>query len=198
MSDFTAGPSSCKIQRQNIPCENNSIYICYYKTDHCYNFRVFSIDLYYCVTQMYLANIQSVKCTFLRYLQGFSFFYSVSLKGFYRTCVTKTAKSNYQLLHVSLCIRQYALKKKIGSYWTELYEYLILCLEKLSENFKFNQNLTRITGTLQKYHYAFMIISCRISLRMRNISDKSCRKNQNTHFIFNNLFRKSYRLWANV
>lgn len=75
MSDFTAGPSSRKIQRQKFPCENNSIYICYYKTDHCYNFRTFSIDLYYCVTQMYPVKIQlSVKCTSLRYLKDFHSF----------------------------------------------------------------------------------------------------------------------------
>jgi hypothetical protein len=31
------------------------------------------------------------------------------------------------------------------------------------------------------------------------VSDKSCRENQNTHFIFNIFFfRKSYRLWENV
>jgi len=38
-----------------------------------------------------------------------------------------------------------------------------------------------------------------ILLRMRNISDKVCRQNQNTYFIFNNFFfRKSFRLWDNV
>ena len=35
---------------------------------------------------------------------------------------------------------------------------------------------------------------------MRNVSDKSCRENQNTHFVFCNFFffRKSCRLWDNV
>jgi hypothetical protein len=33
---------------------------------------------------------------------------------------------------------------------------------------------------------------------MRNVSDKICRENQNTHFMFNNFFRKSCRLWDNV
>ena len=37
---------------------------------------------------------------------------------------------------------------------------------------------------------------------MRKFSDKSCRENQNTHFIFNNLFffffRKLFRLLFNV
>jgi len=45
----------------------------------------------------------------------------------------------------------------------------------------------------------FMIISRSVLLKMRNVSDKSCRENQNTHFMFNNfLFRKSCRLWDNV
>jgi len=33
---------------------------------------------------------------------------------------------------------------------------------------------------------------------MRHISDKNCRENQNTHFMFNNFFRKSCWLWDNV
>jgi hypothetical protein len=37
----------------------------------------------------------------------------------------------------------------------------------------------------------FMIISQWILLRMRNVSDKICRKNQNTHFMFNKLFTKN-------
>ena len=41
----------------------------------------------------------------------------------------------------------------------------------------------------------FMAISRRILLRMRNVLDKSCRENLNTHFISKNFFRKSRRLW---
>ena len=41
----------------------------------------------------------------------------------------------------------------------------------------------------------FFIISRSILLRMRNVPDKSCRENQNTHFVFNNFFFKSYRWW---
>jgi hypothetical protein len=33
---------------------------------------------------------------------------------------------------------------------------------------------------------------------MRNVSDNSCRENQNKHFVFSNFFRKSCRLWENV
>ena len=36
----------------------------------------------------------------------------------------------------------------------------------------------------------FMITSRSNLLRMRNVSDKSCRENQNTHFVFSNYFTK--------
>jgi len=39
------------------------------------------------------------------------------------------------------------------------------------------------------------MISYGIILRMRNILDKSCRKDQNTHFKFTNFFQKLCHLW---
>ena len=45
----------------------------------------------------------------------------------------------------------------------------------------------------------FVVIYRWILLRMRSVSDKSCRENPNTHFVSNNfLFRKLCRLWGNV
>jgi len=58
--------------------------------------------------------------------------------------------------------------------------------------------LARITSILHEDQYAFMNITRSVLLRSRNVSDKSCRENQNTHFVFNNLFRKSCRLWERV
>jgi hypothetical protein len=49
------------------------------------------------------------------------------------------------------------------------------------------KNLTRITGTLCEDLHKFKITHW-ILLRMRNISDKICRANQNTYFMFNNIF----------
>jgi hypothetical protein len=46
--------------------------------------------------------------------------------------------------------------------------------------------LTRMTGTLHEDQYISLIIYRSILLRMRNVSDKSCRENQNTHFMFKN------------
>jgi hypothetical protein len=47
-----------------------------------------------------------------------------------------------------------------------------------------------MTGTLREDGFIFMIISHLIVLRMRNVSNKSGRKNQNTYFMFSNFFPK--------
>ena len=53
--------------------------------------------------------------------------------------------------------------------------------------------------TLHADRYTCLIISRAVLLTMRNVSDKSCRANHNTHFVFSNFFhRKSCRLWDNV
>jgi hypothetical protein len=36
--------------------------------------------------------------------------------------------------------------------------------------------------------HTFLILSRSILLRMKNVADKSCRGNQNTHFVFTNFF----------
>jgi hypothetical protein len=66
--------------------------------------------------------------------------------------------------------------------------------------FKFHYNLTRITSTWHKDLGKFFVVSLSVLLRMRNVSDKSCRENQNTHIMFNTFFfsLKSCRLWDNV
>jgi len=64
----------------------------------------------------------------------------------------------------------------------------------MARKFKFYYNLTRIIGTLHEGQYIFLIISYLFLLRMRNSSDKNCRENQNTHFMFNNFLRKSCHL----
>ena len=47
----------------------------------------------------------------------------------------------------------------------------------------------RITGALHEDQCTFVIISRSVLLRLRNISDESCReRNKNTHFTFNSNF----------
>jgi hypothetical protein len=53
-------------------------------------------------------------------------------------------------------------------------------------------------GTLHEDLGAFIVISQRILLSMGIVSDKSCRYNQNTHFIFSNFYLKILPLLYNV
>jgi hypothetical protein len=46
--------------------------------------------------------------------------------------------------------------------------------------------------------HTFMLISCWILLRMRNVPDKICKENQNTKFMLITFFPKSWLLWDNV
>jgi hypothetical protein len=48
------------------------------------------------------------------------------------------------------------------------------------------------------YIYIYILISRPFLLRMRNVTDKSCRETQNTHFEFSIFFKKSCWLWDNV
>jgi hypothetical protein len=41
----------------------------------------------------------------------------------------------------------------------------------------------RIAGTLLEGQFTVLMISNSVLLGMRNVSDKSCRNNQNTHFV---------------
>ena len=44
----------------------------------------------------------------------------------------------------------------------------------------------------------YPIISRRVLLRTKDVSDKSCTVNQHTHFVFRSLFLKSCRFWDNA
>ena len=64
------------------------------------------------------------------------------------------------------------------------------------------RTFTIILGTLYEDLCTFTIISHRILLKMRNFSEKPCRENQNTHFIFHNIFPESRAvyniMWKNL
>ena len=44
---------------------------------------------------------------------------------------------------------------------------------------------------LTEEYYIFLIASRSLLVRMKNISDKRFRENQNTHFMFNNVFSEN-------
>jgi hypothetical protein len=79
--------------------------------------------------------------------------------------------------------------EQLGSHVTDFHEILYLnifrkSVEKIQASLKSDQN----NVTLREDQYTFFIISHSVLLRMRNVSDKSCRENQNTHFVFNKCF----------
>jgi hypothetical protein len=76
--------------------------------------------------------------------------------------------------------------------------HICVFFENLSRKFKFHSNITQVTGTLHEDHYIIFFNSRSGVLRTRNPSKKVCRENQSTHYTFNNLFRKSCRLWHRV
>jgi hypothetical protein len=108
-------------------------------------------------------------------------------------CVRKIAKSDCYIRHVCLSVLPSVHMKQLGSHWTDFHEiWYLSTFQKSVEEFQVSWNLTRITGTLRDDVCTFMIISCRILIRMRSMADKTSRENQ-TH-----IFRKSCRLWDNV
>jgi len=63
-------------------------------------------------------------------------------------------------------------------------------LTKSVENIQVTSKSNKNNGTLHEDRCTFIIISRSVVIRMRNVSDKSCIKNLNTHFVFSNLFPK--------
>jgi hypothetical protein len=61
-------------------------------------------------------------------------------------------------------------------------------LENLLRKFKFSLQSDKNNMCLYEGQYTFLIISRWILLRNRNVSEKTCRANQCTHFMYNNFF----------
>jgi hypothetical protein len=74
--------------------------------------------------------------------------------------------------------------------------FQIKVVQKIKPQFQFHYNLPTITGTLHADRYTVLITSRSVLLRMRNVSDKICRENQNTPVVFSNLFPKNRSRYA--
>jgi len=58
--------------------------------------------------------------------------------------------------------------------------------------------MTKVTGTIYEHKNTFLIISCSVPLRMKNIADKSCTEIE-AHILYSTFFfRKLCHLWENV
>jgi hypothetical protein len=60
--------------------------------------------------------------------------------------------------------------------------------KNLSGNLKFHYNLTTVRGTLHEDQYKFLSISRSVLLRMRNVTDTSCREDQHPYVVYSNIF----------
>ena len=98
----------------------------------------------------------------------------------------------------SICPHGTARLPLDGYSWNLIFEFF----ENASIKLKCHLNLTRMTGTVRKDQYRFLII-CRWTLGMRNVWGKSCIENQNTHFMFNSFFSPENRavyekMWKSI
>ena len=108
--------------------------------------------------------------------------------------VAKLRNANMSFVtSVCMSVRPHPQMEQLGSQWTGLREILYVGdFRKSVEKFQSDTN----SGTLHEAdRYTFMIISRADHLRMRNVSGKTCRENQNTYFVFSNFFPKKCRLW---
>ena len=85
---------------------------------------------------------------------------------------------------LSVCMEQFS------SYWTDFKEILYLSMfpksvEKIQVSLKSDKDKGYFTWRQINF---FLIVSRSLLLKMKNISEKSCRENQNIHFLFNNFF----------
>ena len=78
--------------------------------------------------------------------------------------------------------------EQLSTHWMDFLEVWPFFFFKLLRKLKFHEYIAGITGTLLDDQHPFLIISCTFLPKMRNVSDNNCRENQNTHFVFNNLF----------
>ena len=94
-------------------------------------------------------------------------------------------KATISFMSVSPSVRM----EQLGCHQTYFHKILYLrTLRKSVKKFKFCYILTTIIGTIHEDRYTFLFISPSVFLRMKIISDRSCRENQITHFVFSNVF----------
>ena len=99
---------------------------------------------------------------------------------------------------LSVCLYQSACLPMDGFSWNLILEdFLEICWEN-----EFWLKSYKSNGYFTWYLYTFMTMSRWILLKMRNISDKSCRGNQKTYFVFSNFFFKNDSIyevmWKNM
>jgi len=109
--------------------------------------------------------------------------------------VCKIAKSDY----ISLSVCPSTWNNLAATGWIFMIFDIWIILKICQKKIQVSLNLTRITGTLHEDQNTFLIISCTILIRMRDVADKSCRENQTQNLCsVISPPGKSCRLWGNV
>jgi hypothetical protein len=101
----------------------------------------------------------------------------------------------YVCLSVCLSFRM----QQLGSHWTDFHETLYLSIfrksvEKIQDSLIPDKN----NGTLNDDLCTFITVSRWILLRVINVSDKSCRENQNTHYLVSENRALYYKKWKKM
>ena len=88
--------------------------------------------------------------------------------------------------------------KLLGSHWTD-FQDIWEFFENLSKKLSFI-NIWQEQWYFIRITVYSLIISPPVLFTARNVSHTSCRQNQNTHFVFNNLFPKTvlFIMWKNI
>ena len=100
--------------------------------------------------------------------------------------VRKTAK--WLLASSSLSVRLYAWNNSVPLYGFSYIFIFWVFTENLSRKFQVSLKSDKNKGTQHKDRYAFFITSRPILLRMRYVSERVFRENQNTYLVFNSFF----------
>ena len=103
---------------------------------------------------------------------------------------SQNCESEYHLHHVCPSVRM----EQLGFHWADFYKILYLrifrkFIEKIRVPLKSVKENAHFTWSPV---YIFLILSRSILRGMRKFSNKSCRYNQNTNFMFKKYFRKLY------
>jgi len=118
--------------------------------------------------------------------------------------IRKIAKNDNWLRHVcpsvssSACPHETTRLLLDGFQWSLVFE----CFSKIYLKSSIFLEPAKCDGTVYDDQYTFVIISRSFHLRMRNVSDQSCRETGNTHFVFNNFFFLNHAvyeiMWKNT
>ena len=137
-----------------------------------------------CVCVSYVTTVENKRL--LHFLHAFAmcslatFVVATNNLACLQNCVKQQLSSSCPFVCLSV------LTEQAACHWTGLLEIWCWVFSKnLSRNLKIHLNMTIITCILHEERYISLINYCSIYLRMKNISDKFCRDNQNKHSIFN-------------